>query len=43
VDVLAGRWSVATDVPAVLGVERVHAALAVGPDLVTLRPSTARA
>ncbi|PZE58898.1 hypothetical protein DEJ24_09635 [Curtobacterium sp. MCPF17_001] len=27
----------------VLGVERVHAALAVGPELVTLRPSTERA
>ncbi|PYY37711.1 hypothetical protein DEJ16_05050 [Curtobacterium sp. MCJR17_055] len=33
----------ASEAAAVLGAERVHAALAVGPDLVTLRPSTARA
>lgn len=33
----------ASESAAVLGAEQVHAALAVGPDLVTLRPSTARA
>lgn len=33
----------ASETADVLGVERVHAALAVGPELVTLRPSTERA
>ncbi|PZE87201.1 hypothetical protein [Curtobacterium sp. MCBD17_032] len=33
----------ASESAAVLGAERVHAALAVDPDLVTLRPSTVRA
>lgn len=33
----------ASESAAVLGAERVHAALAVGPELVTLRPSTERA